>query len=149
MHEQMIDALEELCETVILDLEKTNDKIRNAGGELTAGDIDYLNKLTHTIKSIKTTLAMVEHDGYSERGGSYNMGGSYARGGRSRNSYNRGSYARGRNARRDSMGRYSREGGYSRSADDMVEQLHDLMEDAPDEKSRQEIQKLISKMETM
>lgn len=70
-------------------------------------------------------------------------GGSYARGGRgsNRNSYRgsyRGSYARGRNARRDSMGRYSREQGYSMANDDMVMELRELMQDAPDERTRME-----------
>ena len=63
-------------------------------------------------------------------------GGSYARG-------------RGRNARRDSMGRYSREGGYSQAADDMIQDLRELMEDAPDERTQQEFQRFIQKMEQM
>ena len=46
------------------------------------------------------------------------------------------------NARRDARCRYS-------NANDMVDKLHDLMADAPDEHMRHEIQKLISKMETM
>lgn len=74
------------------------------------------------------------------RGGNYsrNMGGTY-RGGRG-NSYARG---RGQNARRDSMGRYSRDGG------SMVEQLEDLKQDAPNEQIRQQIQQLISQVEQM
>lgn len=73
------------------------------------------------------------------RGGGYsrNMGGSY-RDGRG-NSYARG---RGQNARRDSMGRYSRGG-------DMVEQLEDLKQDAPNDQIRQQIQQLISQVEQM
>ena len=68
--------------------------------------------------------------------------GSYARGG------NRGggrSYARdrGRNARRDSMGRYSR------ANDDMIEQLRMMMQEAPDERTRQEFQRFITKVEQM
>ena len=78
----------------------------------------------------------------SYEGGSYDnsyddgMGGSYARG-------------RGRNARRDSMGRYSREGGYSRAdgKQEYIEHMRDLMMDAPDEQTRQSIQRMISEME--
>lgn len=89
------------------------------------------------------------------RGG--NRGGgqsSYERGGRGgQSSYERGgqsSYARGRgrNARRDSMGRYSSEGGYSGN-EEMIEELYGLMEDAPDEKTRKEIEKLAKKLEMM
>ena len=88
--------------------------------------------------------------GRSYRGGSYRggsdeggMGGSYDDG-------MGGSYARGRrNARRDSMGRYSREGGYSRAdgKQEYIEQMRDLMMDAPDEQTRQSIQRMISEME--
>lgn len=171
MHEIM-DELYELCETVEKDLAKTNDKLRKAGGEMTGADMEYVDKLTHSLKSIKATMAMIEgEDGYSGEGGmSGNMGGSYARGGRGGNrggggqgggrssrggSYEGGSYARGggrgrgRNARRDSMGRYSREGGYSRDAEEMVEQLRDMMEDAPDEQTRMDIERLVQKMERM
>ena len=73
-------------------------------------------------------------------GGSYDgsyddgMGGSYARG-------------RGRNARRDSMGRYSREGGYSREGEDEYkEHLRDLMDQAPDEQTRQGIKRMLDQM---
>lgn len=70
----------------------------------------------------------------SRRGGSYPM--SRADGG---SSYRR---------RRDSMGRYSREGGYSRN-DEMISELREMMEGAPDDRTREEIQRLISKMEQM
>lgn len=78
------------------------DKIAQRG-ELTAGTLDTVQKLTHSLKSIKTIEAM-DDSGYS--GGmypthyNYDGGNSYARG--------RGSYAN-----RDSMGRYSRAGGYT------------------------------------
>ena len=66
-----------------------------------------------------------DHDGMRD-----GMGMSYARG-------------RGRNAKRDSMGRYS-------SKNDMlIEELHDLMEDAPDDRTKMEFKKFIQKMESM
>ena len=78
---------------------------------------------------------------------------SYARGDRSYRRSNRNndmSYARGRgrNANRDAMGRYSSD-GYSMDAEDMVEQLREMMEDAPDEMTRKEFEKFIRKMEQM
>lgn len=63
-------------------------------------------------------------------------------------SYRGRSYAQ----RRDSMGRYSSRysnrysNRYSRHGD-MISELHDLMQDAPDEHTRMEFQKFISKME--
>lgn len=149
MHE-LYDDLEDMCETLAKELSKTNEKLEKAGGQISSGDVDYIDKLTHAIKSIKTTKAMMEsEDDYSGAGYDMRMGRSYARGGRggqSRMSYARG---RGRNARRDSMGRYSREGGYSMDNDEMVMELRELMEDAPDEKTRMEFDRFIKKMEQM
>lgn len=138
-------------------------------GELSAGSLEVVDTLAHAAKNLdKIIEAYEEEEGYSERGGSYarggggrggNQGGGQSnRGGSYENRYSReyysrdgGSYARGRgrNARRDSMGRYSSEGGYSRAADEMVEQLEELKEQAPDNQTRQEIQRLITKFEQM
>lgn len=118
-------------------------------GELTTGSLDVVDKLSHTIKNLDKIIEKYEEDEYS---GNYMYdGGSYERGGnRGGESYrmSRASYARGRgrNARRDSMGRYSREGGYSRHGD-MIAELHELMQNAPDEHTKMEFQKFITKME--
>ena len=62
-----------------------------------------------------------------------------------RESY-RGSYARGRRgASRDSRGRYSGE-GYSRHGDP-AEMLREVMEQAPDEQTRRELERIMQKME--
>lgn len=143
MHEKLIDNLEELCEAVERDLEESNEKIRAAGGKLSAGDVEYVDKLTHTLKSIKTTLAMLEYDdedGYSQRGGM-----SYARDGRG-GMRGGSSYARGRmNARRDSRGRYSREGGYS-YAEDFHGMLEEAMMAAPNEQTREKLRRMMNEM---
>lgn len=136
MHEK-IEQLHELCESVMREVEKTNEKLRMAGGELSAGDMEYLDKLTHTLKSLKTTIAMMEaeDDGYSsDYGYTYaRMGGN--RGGRGR-SYNAGSYAR---QRRDSMGRYSR-------GEDFKGMLEDAMAEAPNETIRQQLRSMLQMM---
>lgn len=98
-----------------------------------------------------TTKAGYSMDG-SYDGGSY--GGSYE--GNGNRSYRRGgrnfmrSYARGRgrNARRDNMGRYSGD-GYSMDSEEMVQQLREMMQEAPDDRTRQEFQRFIQKMETL
>jgi len=117
-------------------------------GELTAGSLETVDKLAHAIKNLDKIIESKEDEEYSGAmmndgmGGVYaRRGGSYARGGRS--------YARGRgsNARRDSMGRYASD-GYSRN-EEMIAELHELMADAPDERTKQEFQKFISKMEMM
>lgn len=141
-----IKELKEMCDVVSRAIAQANEKIRGAGGKLSAGDADYVDKLLHSLKSIKGVIKMEEEaemdDGYSER--MYSRGydrGSY------RGSYDGGSYGRGRmNARRDSMGRYSSNDGYSRGGN-MVDELRELMMDAPDEQTRQEMQRLIDKMQ--
>ena len=150
MHEY-IDNLYEICETLNRDLEETNGKIRQSNGKMTGSDLEYVDKLTHAIKSVKTTIAMMEAEDDGGYSGAYGNGMSYERGGRDGNrggggrSYRGGSYARGRtgNVRRDSMGRYSR------AADDMTEKLEELMENAPNEQIRTEIQRLMNKVENM
>lgn len=132
--------LHETCETLSRELGEANEKIKRAGGKLSAGDLEYIDKLTHALKSVKTTIAMMEAEDEGESG--YYMphyGRSYGD-----RSYGRDdSYAR----RRDAMGRYtSRRGGMSYD-DGMVEELRDLMDRAPDESTRREFHKLISKLE--
>ena len=95
-------------------------------GELTAGSLETIDKLTHSIKSIETIIAM--HDsGYSN----------------THPYYNDGRYS----GKRDAMGRYSR--GYSRddSRDGMIHDLRELMQDAPDEHTRKRFQSFIRELE--
>lgn len=129
----MIEELYDLCETLEKDLAKTNEKLRKSGGELSGADLEYVDKLTHSLKSIKTTIAMMEaeEDGYSERGRRSYRG----------DSYNRGSYAR----KRDSMGRYTREGRYSR-AEEYRSMLAEAMEYAPDEMTREKLRRMKDEM---
>lgn len=143
------EDLEELCHTVGNKISEANDKIKMAGGDLTGGDTEFLDRLTHMLKSIKTTMAMMEaeEDGYSRDG---SMNGSGYSGHYMGNRYYPGggySYARGRGsyARRDSMGRYSR--GYSRGDEEMLDQVRELMEKAPDDQTRRDFQKIIDRME--
>lgn len=135
---------EELKEMLCKELEEITRK-----GELTAGSLDTVDKLTHAIKSIDTIVTMEEYsDDYSYRG-SYDRESDGMSGAR-RRTYDGRSYARGRNAKRDSMGRYSR-GGYSYddAKDDMINDLHELMQDTHDERTKQEFKKFINKLETM
>ena len=77
--------LHETCETLSREIGEANDKIRTAGGKLTAGDLEYIDKLTHALKSVKTTIAMIEAEDGGESGRYMPGYGMY------RNSYN-GSY---------------------------------------------------------
>jgi len=112
--------LESLCEILGDQLKDIVRKIRNSG--MSSGDLETLDKLTHSMKSTKGILKIMDEDeGYSGR--------------------NRGMYARGR----DGMGRYSGDYGYSRN--DIADKMRELMESAPDDRTRQEIRRMIDKLD--
>lgn len=123
-----MNELYELKEMLCKELKEYGKK-----GEMTAGSLDVVDKLSHAIKNIDKIIESYEEEEYS----GYD-GGSY-----------RGSYARGRgaNARRDSMGRYSSE-GYSRANEEAIEQLRDLMKEVPED-MKHEIKRLVTKLESM
>lgn len=132
-----MNELYELKEMLLKELEEYGKK-----GDLSAGSLDIVDKLAHSVKNLCKVIEDMDEE-YSNYGGSYydgrmTDGMSYRRG---------GSYARGRNARRDSMGRYSSE-GYSRTGD-LAEQLRGLMREAPDEHIRQDMERLASKLSMM
>ena len=129
--------MHKLCEYIDEELMELERKV-GKGQKLNASEVQYGDMLSHFKKSLLTNEAM-EGGEYSSR--SYARRDSYGRG----RSYDDGmeSYAR----RRDSRGRYSSE-GYSR-AEEMVTELHRLMEDAPDERTRQEFKRFINKIESM
>jgi len=118
--------MEELKEMLCRELDEYAKK-----GELSAGSLDIIDKLTHSIKSIDTIIAM---EGYS--GDEYSNNGSYAR-------------------RRDSMGRYARRGSYdyardyardysnAEAKDELKEELKGLMQDAKDDETRRMISEWI------
>lgn len=132
-----MDKLYELKETLCEELEKYGAK-----DKMSAGDLEVVDKLTHTIKNLDKIIEKYDEEGeYSNRG-------RYAR-----DAYpvrDMGEYSnrrgRGANAKRDSMGRYA-----SRYSMDhgMLADLREMMEEAPDEKTRQEFERFIRKMETM
>lgn len=138
--------MEDLKDLLCAELEDYAEKGKKSG-KMSMGDLETVHKLTDTVKNIMKIDVLKEEAGYSEDGTYMGEGRIYG------TSYDDGmhreggySYARGRRyARRDSMGRYSRDdgmsyarggrgmrGGYSR--DDgkhyMMEQLEEMMEDS-------------------
>lgn len=126
--------LETLCDVLSDKIAEKTRKIKNGG--MSDGDLETIDKLTHSLASVKKIMAFMEDDGYS----GYWPEGSY------RESY-RGSYGHGGSyaRKRDSMGRYSREMGYSRN--DLADKMRDLMRDVPDDRTRQELQRMIEKLD--
>ena len=101
-------------------------------GELSAGDLDVVDKLTHSIKSLVTIMAM-EEGGYSNDGSYDNYGNGGMNGG-SYNSYRGYSSRRGR----DSMGRYTSGRRYSRdeAKDEVMRHLEKAMTGASGEQRK-------------
>lgn len=151
--------LEKLKEALCEELDKFAKS-----GDITVNSLEKIHKLTDTIKNIDKIMALEEESGYSEAGewiaDGRMHGTSYARG-------------RGRNAKRDSMGRYSRESGYSEEGrqgnsyarqgmnrgyrrdgysrdgakEYMIEQLEEMKENVGSEKERQAISHCIKQLE--
>ena len=101
------------------------------------GSLDRLDKLAHATKNICKIIEYCENNGGSYNGGSYE--------GMSKSYYDsdNGSYARGRGRARDSMGRYSRDGG------EIVRKMRDLMKQAPSEEMRHALQNIAEEIENM
>ena len=162
--------MHEIKNKLMQELYEVEEKMKKAsGGKISAGDLEYIHKLTDTIKNIDKIEAL-ESDDYSEAsewmgegrmyGNSYDDGMSYARG--------RG---RGRNARRDSMGHYSRDGGgsyrggssyddgmsyarggrggYSRDSakEHMIGRIEDMMEETDDPKTKRALERCVQAIE--
>ena len=135
-----MDYMHDLKDLLCAELEDFAEKGKKSG-KMSIGDVEVIHKLTDTVKNILKIDMLEEETGYSEDGHYMGEGRIYGT-----------SYARGRTrAKRDSMGRYSRDGGrysydddmpYARSRgyrggysrDDgkhyMMEQLEEMMDEA-------------------
>lgn len=146
----MHKLVEYICDE-LEELERKADK----EGKLSVAEVEYMSLLAESKKDLLKGEELMEGGysgrGYSRRGYSRREGreGREGRMSYEGRSYEGRSYERGRggNARRDSMGRYSND--YSMDADSMVSELSEMMNEAPDERTRKEIQKLIEKIEMM
>ena len=135
--EYMYELKEKLC--------KELDEIARKP-EMGAGDLEIIHKLTDTIKNLDK-IEMLEDGGYSQAGDweiegrAYNRGNSYAR------------------RKRDSMGRYSRDGRmmrggyrdgrmYSRdeAKDEIMEKIEGMMDDA-DPKEKEILRRAMDQLE--
>lgn len=137
-----MDYMHELKEKLCDELEEIAKK-----GELGAGDLEIVHKLTDTIKNIDKIEIMKEDGGYSQAG-DWEMRGTYDRG----SSYRR---------KRDSMGRYSRDGmGYrdgrmmpnrmysrAEAKDHMMDELEEAMAAATTDREKDIIKRAMDQLE--
>lgn len=158
-----MDYMMDLKDLLCAELEEYAEKGKKSG-KMSAADLDGIHKLTDTVKNILKINMLEEEmdDGYSGKtnwmgegrmyGSTYDGGNSYAR--------------RGRYAKRDSMGRYSRDtmhrdgmdgamhhgmrrDGYSMAdaKHHMMEQLEDMMEQAETPKQKEALQRCMQAIE--
>ena len=107
--------MHDLKDLLCAELEDYAEKGKKSG-KMSMGDLESIHKLTDTVKNIMKIDVLKEEAGYSEDGHYMGEGRIYGTSYESGYSERGGSsYARGRGryARRDSMGRYSRDGGMS------------------------------------
>lgn len=117
------------------------DEITNSG-PMSRDKLELIDKLTHSIKSLATIMAM-EEGGYSNN----SYGGSNASNGSSRGSYENysGKWFDGRsygNSGDNSYRRYSRDEFKS----NIVERLHSMMSEASSERDREAIKRCIDQI---
>ena len=142
-----MDYMHDLKDLLCAELKDYAEKGKSSG-KMSAGDTQLIDTLLNSVKNIYKINMYEEESGYSEDGHYMGEGRIYGTSYESGYSERGGSsYARGRGryARRDSMGRYSRDGGmsYARdgrgmrggySRDDaksyMIEQIEEMMETA-------------------
>ncbi len=134
--------MDKLCKFIDRELEDLENKAATAG-KLSSAEVNYGKDLAKFKMALLTNERM-EDEGYSNEydGMSNRSGGSSSNRGMS------GARGRGSNARRDSMGRYSREDGYSRAEahEDFMEEVEELMHKAPDEHTRKKLERFINEM---
>lgn len=153
----VLNEIMEMKDTIAKKIAEANQRIRKSDGDLNNGDVEYIDKLTHSMKSLATICAMLEaEEGYSGNWDPYYYGNDRGYSGRERRAgYSReGSGNDGGYSREGREGRYSREGrarrysgnGYSRNGE-VTEHLRMLMDEAPDESTRMEIKRLMDKFD--
>lgn len=146
--------MHKLIEYVCDELEKVEQQVSD-NKKLSLAEVEYADKLAHLKKNLLRSEEIMDK-GYSgemrRSPSSFRDGRSYERGGSSYDERGRGT-----NAQRDSRGRYSTGRGYSRyvrddysmATDEIVMDLRNLMDQAPDDRMRQQIQRIVTKAENM
>lgn len=158
----LYDDLENMCHILSEELAKTNEEINRMGGVSKSG-LDYVDKLTHALKSVITTKAMIGADDRRSFAGDGGNGGGNG-GGQSSMSFRRGgrSYDGGNSSRR--TGTHGGSSSYNRSSywgpyydrfssykggEEMIEELRELEREAPNKEIREEFRSFIDRLENM
>jgi hypothetical protein len=108
---ELYDDLHLTCEILSEELADLIGKVDETG-RMSMADLDEIDKLTHAIKSVKTTMAMMDAEGKVR-------------------------------TRRESMERHVTTSAHEK----LLAELHEMMPNAPDDQTKQEISQLINRLE--
>lgn len=141
-----MDAL--YCLRDMLNTELDN-VVANSQGNI---PLDVVDKITHSLKSIETIIAMKE--GSSAKYNYNNYNNSYTDGGNSYGNQSYGGYmpASYANAGRNYNNRYNNyrmNRSYGNGKEEMMNELHEMMNEAKSEQEKQAFQQFINQMQNM
>ncbi len=142
--------LYKLKETLVKELEEMGKS-----GDLSKSALEDIDKLAHAAKNVAKVIEACEEEEYSNamgrgrsyRGGSYRDGRSYE--GMSNRQYSRDGYYYDDGGMSTRRGRAANGRFVSRDSSNMARQLREMMNEAEDDYTRSELQKLADKMEQM
>lgn len=143
--DKKIEVYYELCEFVEDELNEMTKKLRKSGGQMSANDLEYLNKLTETANNIDTKINRAESkDGYSgnwyDNDSMANRGGNRG-GNRSRESWESNRRSNANRSMDDRSMDYSRG---EEMREDFMERVEMLRNKAPDERTRMKFDKFLN-----
>ena len=112
--------------------------------ELSVSSLEMIDKLAHACKNVCKIIEAKDEEEYSMDGGSYRGNSYYGNGRYSRDGYYYDDGGMSTRRGRAMNGRF-----VSRDASEMARKLRQMVEEAPDEASKRDIQRLADKMEQM
>ncbi len=114
--------------------------------------LDIVDKITHSLKSVETIIAMKEGNEYKNNNYANNNYNSYSNGGYGNQSYGGYMPASYANAGRNYNNRYNNyrmNRSYGNGKEEMMNELHEMMNEAKSEQEKQAFQQFINQMQNM
>lgn len=137
--DKKLDVMYELCEYIEHELEDLNEKLRNNGGQMGDRELEWLKNLTESKVNIMCAIEKLEEkEGHSGT----HWGGTMSYRSRERSNRSMDNMSRRSGARRDSMGRYTRDD----AREDFIYEVEELMNKAPDEHTRMKFERMLNDM---
>ena len=117
--------------------------------KLSPGSLDTIDKLAHAAKNVAKVIEYCEEEEYSNDGGMSRGYGRSNNRGYSNRRYSMDGYYYGDGGMSHRRGRAANGRFVSRDGSEMARRLREIMDEAPDDSTRQKIQRLADEMENM